>query len=53
MVEKNSQEREFFALSKLDKFYVDPTPIGDMNLMAQSISLSKKLICRGREGGNL
>ena len=44
MIGRNSQEGEIFAVSKLDKLYVDPTPLGDTNLMAQSVpDLSNKL----------
>jgi len=33
MTERNFQEGEIFAVSKLDKLYVDLTPLGDMNPM--------------------
>ena len=36
MIEPNSQEGEIFPVSKLDKFYVDLTPLSDINLMAWS-----------------
>jgi len=41
------------AVSKLDKFYVDPTPLRDTNLMAKSVSWSEQQICKGPRGGNL
>ena len=34
MIERNFQEGEIFAVSKLDKIYVDLTPLRDMNPMA-------------------
>jgi len=34
MVEPNFQEGEILQVSKLDKPYVDPTPLSDTNLMA-------------------
>ena len=38
MKEKNFQEGEIFTVSKLDKFYVNITPLSDTNLMVQSVS---------------
>ena len=38
MTKQNFQEGEIFAVSKLDKLYVDLTPLGNTNPMAQSIS---------------
>lgn len=34
MTEQNFQEGEIFAVSKFDKFYVDPTPLDNTNSMA-------------------
>lgn len=34
MIESNFQEGEILPVSKLDKPYVNPTPLSDMNLMA-------------------
>jgi len=34
MIGQNSQEGEIFAVSKLNKLYVDLTSLSDMNLMA-------------------
>lgn len=53
MTKQNFQKGEIFVVSKLDKIYVDITPLGDTNPMAQSVSLSKNPICRGPGGGNL
>ena len=36
MIEPNFQEGEIFAVSKLEKIYVDLTPLNDTDLMAQS-----------------
>ena len=38
MIGRNSQEGEIFVVSKLDKFYVDLTPLNDTNLIAQLVS---------------
>lgn len=35
MIEPNFQEGKILPLSKLDKLYVDPTPLSSTNLMAQ------------------
>jgi len=53
MTKQNFQEGEIFAVSKLDKLYVDLTPLGNTNPMAQSISWSEQPICRGPEGWNI
>ena len=38
MIERNFQEGEIFAVSKLDKIYVDLTPLSDTNPMVQLVS---------------
>jgi len=53
MIGRNSQEGEIFAMSKLDKIYVNITPLSDMNLMVESKFLYEQQICRGPGGGNL
>jgi len=53
MTKQNFQEGEILVVSKLDKLYVDITPLGDMNLMTQLVSNSKQPICKGPRGGNL
>jgi len=35
ITEQDIQEGEIFTVSKLEKLYVDLTPLGDMNPMAQ------------------
>jgi len=53
MIERNFQEVEIFAVSKLENFYVDLTPVSDTNPMVQSVSGSEKHICKGIGRGNL
>lgn len=38
MTERNFQEGEILAVSKLEKLYVDPTPLDNLNPMTRSIS---------------
>ena len=44
---------EIFPVSKLEKFYVDLTPLNDMNLKPQLEFRSKQQIFRWPEGGNI
>jgi len=53
MIGWSSQKGEIFALSKLEKLYVDPTPLSNMSLMVQSEFWSEQEIYKRPRGGNL
>jgi len=53
MIDPNFYEGKIFVVSKLDKFYVDLTPLIDTNMMAQSEFWSEHQILRRSRGRNL